>query len=434
MINKSASIHFIVFYHVHINYFKWLLSLLFLFLGNELLAQNPYKLNDEIKDFSIATLLNTSKKIESFKELQKEITIIDFFGTWCAPCIRALPNLERLQKLFPDELAVILISTEKETQLKNFLAKKAELIIPIVVDEDMLISNKFMPPAYPYTVVVNKQNKIIAITEAADIKEEKIKEWILLANDKGITNNNKEENSVSQMMEENDNRFTKLSQDLIYAAKTGNETKYLETKLEQLNFDSLQLGLINDAQKKAFWINIYNGYTQIILKKNPEKYKKRNHFFKAKQINIAGKKLSLDQIEHDFLRRTKIKWSLGYLNKIFPGKTAKSLRVDALDYRIHFALNCGAKSCPPIAFYNATQISTQLDAATEAFLKSEATFIAEENKVMLPAFMSWFRRDFKGKKNMLQILKSFKIIPPESKPNIKFKKYSWDIYLDNYKK
>ncbi len=434
MINKSASIHFIVFYHVHVNYFKWLISLLFLFLGNELLAQNPYKLNDEIKDFSIATLLNTSKKTESFKELQKEITIIDFFGTWCAPCIRALPNLEGLQKLFPDKLAVILISTEKETQLKSFLTKRAELILPIVVDEAMLISNKFMPPAYPYTVVVNKQNKIIALTEAADINEEKIKEWILLANDKGVTNNKKEEINVSQMLMKNDNRFTKLSEALIYAAKTGNDTKELETQLKDLNYESLVTGLENDAQKKAFWINIYNGFTQIILKNNPDKYKKRNQFFKAKQIAIAGKIFSLDQIEHDFLRHTKIKWSLGYFNKIFPGKTAKSLRVDTLDYRLHFALNCGAKSCPPIAFYTATQIDKQLQQATQTYLRGEADYDAEKNLIKLPALMGWFRRDFGGKKNMLKILKEYEIIPQNSKPKIKFKKYSWDLYLDNYKK
>lgn len=419
---------------MYIKYFKWVFSFLMLLGGNDLMAQ-VYKLNDEVKDFALTSILNTESKHKSFKDLQKEISIIDFFGTWCAPCIKALPNLENLQKKFPSELAVILISTEKETQLKNFLSKKADLTFPIVVDEAKTISNQFMPPAYPYTVVVNKQNKIIAITEAADIDEEKIKEWILLANDKGVTNfkNNKGENEVVQMMMDNENRFTKLSETLIYAAKTGNDTKGVEAQLKDLNYDSLVTGLANDAQKKAFWINIYNGFTQIILKNNPDKYKKRNQFFKAKQIGIAGKIFSLDQIEHDFLRHTKIKWSLGYFNKIFPGKTAKSLRVDTLDFRLHFALNCGAKSCPPIAFYSATQIDTQLRQATQSYLSGEATYDAEKNVVKLPALMGWFRRDFGGKNNMRKILKDFNIIPQNSKPKIKFKKYSWDLYLDNYK-
>ena len=420
---------------MQIKYFKWFLGLLLLVFTNSLMAQS-YKLNDEIQDFSVTTILNTQKNLKSFKNLQKDITIIDFFGTWCAPCIRALPNLATLQKKFPDQLSVVLISTEKEMQLKKFLEKKTDLAFPIVVDEEKLISDKFMPPAYPYTVIVNKQNKIIALTEAEDITEEKIKEWLKQADEKGQTTMDREDIALitKEGMDVNDNRFTKLSQDLIYAAKTGNDTKNLEQELQDLNYDSLQLGLDNDAQKKAFWINIYNGYTQIILKENPEKYKNRNQFFKSKQINIAEKNLSLDQIEHDFLRHSKIKWSLGYFNKIFPGKNAKTFRTDTLDYRLHFALNCGAKSCPPIAFYSATQIDKQLDVATAAYLKGEADYDAAKNIIKLPALMGWFRRDFGGKRNMRKILKQYDIIPQDSKPKIKFKKYSWDLYLDNYKK
>jgi hypothetical protein len=126
--------------------------------------------------------------------------------------------------------------------------------------------------------------------------------------------------------------------------------------------------------------------------------------------------------------------SLGYFNKIFPGKTAKALRTHTLDYRLHFALNCGAKSCPPIAFYSATDIDKQLDVATGAFLKGEAEYDADKNIVKLPALMGWFRRDFGGKRNMRKILKEYDIIPQKSNPKIKFKKYSWDLYLDNYKK
>ncbi len=140
-------------------------------------------------------------------------------------------------------------------------------------------------------------------------------------------------------------------------------------------------------QKKAFWINLYNAYSNSILKKDPEKYRNRNSFFKAKQIEVAGKTLSLDEIEHDFLRRTKIKWSLGHLNKLFPSRTAKELRVDKVDYRIHFALNCGAKSCPPIAYYIPEKLNQLLNLATKNYLTSEAELKKEENHIYLPAIM-----------------------------------------------
>ena len=149
---------------------------------------------------------------------------------------------------------------------------------------------------------------------------------------------------------------------------------------------------------------------------------------------MAGKTFSLDDIEHGILRRSKIKWSLGYLNKLFPGATQKALRVNNLDSRIHFALNCGAKSCPPIAFYDADKINDQLDLATRAYLSSEANYNAGKNTLQLPAIMGWFRHDFKGKRNMLLLAKKFDIIPENAKPSIAFAKYDWSLFLNNYSK
>ncbi len=56
---------------------------------------------------------------------------------------------------------------------------------------------------------------------------------------------------------------------------------------------------------------------------------------------------SLDEIEHGILWRSKCKLSLGYFNKIFKSRFEKAFRVDKLDYRIHFALNCGAPEMNP---------------------------------------------------------------------------------------
>ena len=189
-----------------------------------------------------------------------------------------------------------------------------------------------------------------------------------------------------------------------------------------------------NSNVKAFWINLYNAYTNALLHKDPDQYKNRNQFFKTKNIVIAGKTFSLDKIEHGILRRSKIKWSLGYLSKLFPDKTEKKLRVDKLDNRIHFALNCGAKSCPPIAFYNPENLNTQLDVASKAYLSAEINYNSKTNILELPAILSWFRRDFGGKKKIIELLKSQQLLPSTVNPAITFKKYDWALYLDNYKK
>ncbi len=143
-----------------------------------------------------------------------------------------------------------------------------------------------------------------------------------------------------------------LSQDLLYAVRTDNlqEADSLKQKLKDSAPDSLLKQLNSDARKNAFWINIYNAFIQDILSNSPEKYENRGDFFSKNQIRVASYEMSFDFIEHSILRRSKNKLSLGYFNKLFPGKLEKLLRVENPDFRIHFALNCGAESCPPIAF------------------------------------------------------------------------------------
>ncbi len=403
------------------------------------IAQQPYHKGDVVANFTAAKILNHTSLSGDFKSLQKKITIVDFFGTWCAPCIRALPNLTSLQQKHPAEVAVVLISIEKEAQLKKFISSRQGFAFPVIVDENSSISNLFQPPSYPYTVVINGSNQVIAITEASGITDDLIAQWLVAKQSTPLLRELPEPTQPKQpdIQMDNPNRsnnaYTSLSADFIYAAKTGNETSKLVEQLKNINFDSLVAGLSTDDNRKAFWINIYNGYTQLVLKKDPGKYTNRRAFFKAKQINIAGKILSLEEIEHDFLRRSKVKWSLGYLNKFFPGKLERQLRVDKLDYRIHFALNCGAKSCPPIAFYDPATINTQLDMATRAYLTGDVVYNTEKNSLQLPAIMGWFRHDFEGKKNMLRLLKKYSIVAEDKYPSISFKKFNWNLYLSNYK-
>ena len=226
--------------------------------------------------------------------------------------------------------------------------------------------------------------------------------------------------------------YVSLSQDFLYAVRTGDSTTAFLDTLHHADLDSLNKQLFDDQHKLAFWLNLYNAFIQISLKSNPEQYKTRSAFFSKENIQIGTENISLDDIEHGILRRSKLKWSLGYLNKLFPSSFEKKFRVEKLDYRIHFALNCGAKSCPPIAFYEPDKINSQLNLATKAYLKSESVY-KQDNSVHIPVLFKWFKADFGGNKTVLQILKVNKIVPENANPNIKYNKYDWTLYLDNYK-
>ncbi len=420
---------------------RFLIVIMVLFSSN-IIAQTGYKTGDVIANLPVKKILNHSAASSSLNDLKGNITIIDFFGTWCVPCIKALPELTNYKNKFAADVNIFLVSNETEDKLNKFISTRKPFALPLVVDEGNIFTNAFQPPAYPYTVVLDKNLKVISITNAADLTEAMLQKFVdevknaTALKPVDTKTETKPEIKIDTKMPAytaSKNILIKLSQDFMYAAKLNEDVTVFIDQLKNLSFDELKKNINNDEEKKAFWINLYNGYVNSSLHKNPDLYKDRGEFFSAKNIMVAGKIFSLDVIEHGVLRRSKIKWSLGYFNKLFPNKTERALRVRHLDKRIHFALNCGAKSCPPIAFYNAENINQQLDLATKAYLTGEANYAVTENKLYLPAIMGWFRRDFGGKNKMIRLVKSLNIVPEKANPSIEFKPYDWTLYLENYK-
>ena len=228
--------------------------------------------------------------------------------------------------------------------------------------------------------------------------------------------------------------YVKISQKLIESVKSkeNNAKEYIDI-IAYANEDELIKQLQTDDLKKTFFINVYNGFTNYSLKKNPEQYKNRGDFFKSEQFIIAGNKVSLDIIEHGFLRKSSVKLSMGKISKIFPPKIEKKYRVDKIDYRIHFALNCGAKSCPPVFAYDPKKINEQLDKSTQSYLMADAKYDKKKNVLSVPSLMSWFRGDFGNKKGVLKICSDLKIIPKNVDPKLEYNDYDWTLYLENFK-
>jgi hypothetical protein len=116
---------------------------------------------------------------------------------------------------------------------------------------------------------------------------------------------------------------------------------------------------------------------------------------------------------------------------LFPGKLIKQLAVAKIDYRIHFALNCGAKSCPPIAFYSYKTIDTQLNVAARSFLSGDTEIDDVKKVVRVSKIMSWFIADFGGKQGIRKLIK--KVLQKDvNSYRIKFKPYNWNEALHNF--
>jgi len=96
---------------------------------------------------------------------ENQILILNFWATWCAPCIKELPVLESLtEKYKPEDLEVILLSLDfphqKETKLIPFIEKrrlKSKVMLVDITDQDKMINlvDPSWTGAIPATLFLN---------------------------------------------------------------------------------------------------------------------------------------------------------------------------------------------------------------------------------------------------------------------------------------
>lgn len=203
----------------------------------------------------------------------------------------------------------------------------------------------------------------------------------------------------------------------------GNEVNYFDLRTSNVykNFQQttvaclreFDLAVLNTQEEKlAFWINLYNLLTidavlQCKVKKSiTEGWFGVISFFRRSAYLIGGQRFSLEDIEHGILRANQ-----GV--PFFPGRqfAANDPRlayaVDTFDARIHFALNCASRSCPPIAFYSPDRINAQLDLASANFINDETSLDKSGVVLRVPRIFLWYLKDFGGKMGMLEMVRRF---------------------------
>lgn len=228
------------------------------------------------------------------------------------------------------------------------------------------------------------------------------------------------------------NDFNELSEIFLKKIRKNEDTRELQQWLANTPPDKLAIALDTNDKRLAFWINIYNAYIQVLLQKNPTLYNNRDNFFKKEQIAIAGDTISFAKIEHGLIRKSQSEYGLGYFRKWFPDQLELKLRVDKPVFNIHFALNCGAKDCPPVAIYEWERLEEQFEKGTQTYLQRTTTYNAETKEASVTSLFSWFRGDFGGKKGIKKILIEHGIIPITNGVDLKYKNHDWTLDLANF--
>ncbi|XP_069053510.1 uncharacterized protein [Lepisosteus oculatus] len=170
--------------------------------------------------------------------------------------------------------------------------------------------------------------------------------------------------------------------------------KYCELTIQ---LQRVELQSLSREEKLAFFINVYNALVihGHIRMGSPQNMWQRYRFFNYVSYLIGGAVFTLQDIENGVLRGNRK--GVAQLMKPFSLSDPR-LQVALPDPEplVHFALNCGAKGCPPIKTYTAKDIASQLRTAAEAFLENDEGCKVDplRGEVHLSQIFKWYKVDF----------------------------------------
>lgn len=163
--------------------------------------------------------------------------------------------------------------------------------------------------------------------------------------------------------------------------------------------------LDGDAARIAFWVNVYNAIVRHYLCLHPVRGSILIHLrlFNRAAYMVGGTTYTPNQIEHGLLRANR-RPPYSPRPKLRRGDPRLAAAPSRPDPRVHFALNCGACSCPPIRHYDGERLDEQLELATRSYLEQETELDPERCRVALPRLLRLYRADFGPKPAQLEFV------------------------------
>ena len=192
----------------------------------------------------------------------------------------------------------------------------------------------------------------------------------------------------------------------------------------------------------AFWINLYNALVlDGIINFSVQNSVTEGHlgllaFFRKAAYEVGGLPVNLEDIEHGILRANR-----GHPYIPGPQFASNDPRLDWVistpDVRIHFALNCASRSCPPIRAYTAEGINTQLDLAGRGFVDTNVRIDQDKSELHTSAIFNWYKIDFGGKEGVIDFI--IKHLPDDERRTwiqdnqgalkLRYDPYNWGLNL-----
>ena len=197
---------------------------------------------------------------------------------------------------------------------------------------------------------------------------------------------------------------------LVDYVSIGTDEDFPKLEKEMTKLQSISLKDMDTGTKMAFVINLYNTMIRIAFATTgiPKNDLTRLSFFDTVAVNVGGDIFTFNDLENGILRANSVP-PYHFTKPFGNGDSRAGFALSETDPRIHFALNCGAKSCPPVRRYTVRGLQEELTAAAIAFCEDDSNVLVDESKreLRVSKIFKWYSGDFSTSKGQipLQILK-----------------------------
>ncbi|XP_062506742.1 uncharacterized protein LOC134183265 [Corticium candelabrum] len=171
---------------------------------------------------------------------------------------------------------------------------------------------------------------------------------------------------------------------------------FKEYQEKTLLLRTVDIRSLQENDRLAFYINVYNalGLHGLAIQDKPlNSVLEVDSFWSSTCYNIGGHVFSLDDLEHGILRGNRPHPATGRVCFQLNDPRCQ-FSVHVVDPRIHFALVCGAKSCPPIQVYSPDNLDRGLQAAARSFCEQEIDIDLPSKMVTFSKIFQWYGSDF----------------------------------------
>jgi thiol-disulfide isomerase/thioredoxin len=115
------------------------------------------------------SLADTSGHSVELSELQGKLVIVNLWATWCGPCLREMPSLERLQSRLRERVAVLAVSEDRggNKSVEPFIAKLGLKSVKIYIDPKSEVGHAFGVRGLPTSFLIDREGKVLGRVEGA---------------------------------------------------------------------------------------------------------------------------------------------------------------------------------------------------------------------------------------------------------------------------